>query len=373
MPKISLCMIVRDEAELLPGCLESAVGAVDEIVVLDTGSTDNTRSIAGDFGALVIPAAWTDFSTARNQVLRRASGDWVLVLDADEELLPETPDRLRELALADEADAYALRVINSVELSEFIDVEKSPKFHMVRFFKREGALYMNPIHEKIRFPGGTRTAPASGIDIIHYGFMPEIFEKKNKAARNRALLARWVEDESSDPWAHFFLAQEDQHDGVFADAAESYKVALELFINNDDGNAAVDTYISLAECLQSDGQTAEAGKKLAQGVLAIPDSAKLRLTYGDFLLETDNPEAAAEQFGECLSLNMESGGGSGPAIVWERLALALERAGQADQAQLARAAARQVSGQSSSGPATEPAEARALLDDLFAPEADEKE
>jgi len=98
MPRISLCIIVRDEAEMLAGRLESAAPAVDEIIVLDTGSTDNTREIVGDCEATVIPAAWTDFRTARNQVLRRATGDWALVLDADEEVILKTPDQLRELA-----------------------------------------------------------------------------------------------------------------------------------------------------------------------------------------------------------------------------------------------------------------------------------
>ncbi len=285
MPKISLCMIVRDEAEMLAGCLESAAPAVDEIVVLDTGSTDNTRAIAGDFGATVIPAAWTDFSTARNQVLRRTTGEWVLVLDADEELILETPDRLRELAASDEADAYSLRIINSVEMTEFIDLEKSPQFFMVRFFKHDGAIYLNPIHERLRLPGGSRTARASGVDIIHYGFMLEIFEKRQKAVRNRTMLEQWVKDDGNNPWAHFYLAREEEHDERFHEAADRYKKALPLFIDNNEAAAMVDTYQSLAKCCFRDGQAEEASQTLAQGVLRVPKSVDLRFAYGDLLLE----------------------------------------------------------------------------------------
>ena len=150
MLRISLCIIIRDEVEMLAGHLESAAPAVAKIVVLDTGSTDNTCEIIGDFGATVIPAAWTDFRTARNQVLRWATGNWALVLDADEEAILKTPDQLRELA-----DSY----------------------------------------ERLRLPGGSRTTSAANVDIIHHGFIPEIFKKKRRAARNRAILEHWVVDE----------------------------------------------------------------------------------------------------------------------------------------------------------------------------------
>ncbi len=340
MPKISLCMIVRDEAEMLAGCLETAAAAVDEIVILDTGSTDNTRAIAGDFGATIIPAAWTDFSTARNQVLRRATGEWALVLDADEELILETPDRLRELAASDAADAYSLRIINSVEMTEFIDLEKSPQFFMVRFFKHDGAIYLNPIHERLRLPGGSRIDRASGVDIIHYGFMLELFEKKHKAARNRTMLEQWVKDDSDNPWAHFYLGREEEHDEKFHEAGQRYENALPLFIDSNEAAAVADTYRSLAKCYLREGRADEANQTLGQGVLTIPESAELRIAYGDLLLETDKPEAAAEQFGECLNLQSDAIGAAELAAVWERLAMSLERAGATDKALLARGVVR---------------------------------
>ena len=337
-------MIVRDEAEMLAGCLETAAPAVDEIVILDTGSTDNTRAIARDFGAAIIPAAWTDFSTARNQVLRRATGEWALVLDADEELILQNPDRLRELAASDEADAYSLRIINSVEMTEFIDLEKSPQFFMVRFFKHDGAVYVNPIHERLRLPGGSRIARASGVDIIHYGFMLELFEKKHKAARNRTLLEQWVKDDSGNPWAHFYLGREEERDENFHEAAERYKNALPLFIDNNEAAAVVDTCQSLAKCCLRQGRAEEANLTLGRGVLTIPDSAELRIAYGKLLLEIDKPEAAAEQFGECLNLRGGAISVAELAPTWELLATSLERSGATDKALLAHSVARVVMG-----------------------------
>ncbi len=97
-PALSLCMIVKNEQSNLVRCLSSVKAAVDEIVVVDTGSTDRTKDLAAVFGARVFDFAWTDdFSSARNVSLSQAKGDWILVLDADETLSPADHRKLREL------------------------------------------------------------------------------------------------------------------------------------------------------------------------------------------------------------------------------------------------------------------------------------
>ena len=97
-PTLSLCMIVRDERANLVRCLSSVKAAVDEMIVVDTGSTDRTRDLAAVFGARVFDFAWTDdFSSARNFSLSKAKGDWILVLDADESLSPRDHGALRSL------------------------------------------------------------------------------------------------------------------------------------------------------------------------------------------------------------------------------------------------------------------------------------
>jgi GT2 family glycosyltransferase/acetyltransferase-like isoleucine patch superfamily enzyme/2-polyprenyl-3-methyl-5-hydroxy-6-metoxy-1,4-benzoquinol methylase/Flp pilus assembly protein TadD len=86
---LSLCMIVKNEEQHLARCLLSATPAVDEIIIVDTGSTDRTKEIARAYGAKVFDFPWTnDFSNARNHSLSQASGDWILVLDADEVISP---------------------------------------------------------------------------------------------------------------------------------------------------------------------------------------------------------------------------------------------------------------------------------------------
>ena len=83
-PSVSACMIVKNEADNLDRCLRSLKGAVDDIIVVDTGSTDETVSIAKRHHAQVLTFTWCDdFAAARNESIRHATSDWVLWLDAD--------------------------------------------------------------------------------------------------------------------------------------------------------------------------------------------------------------------------------------------------------------------------------------------------
>jgi glycosyltransferase involved in cell wall biosynthesis len=114
-PLISLCMIVKDEAQRLPRCLASAKPYVDETVVVDTGSQDETISIAKEYGAKVSSFQWCDdFAAARNYSLSLATGQWILLLDADEELVVE--DQNFRQYLTDDAhwsEMICMKVIRS--------------------------------------------------------------------------------------------------------------------------------------------------------------------------------------------------------------------------------------------------------------------
>ncbi|MFD1904218.1 glycosyltransferase family 2 protein [Paenibacillus rhizoplanae] len=108
-PGISLCMIVRNEAQHLEQCLLSVQGRVSEIIIADTGSEDNSMAIARRFGARVIRLPWEhDFSKARNHTLQLASYGWILVLDADEALADWKLDDLQSLLESERADGYFL-------------------------------------------------------------------------------------------------------------------------------------------------------------------------------------------------------------------------------------------------------------------------
>ena len=146
-PLISLCMIVKNEEKNLPRCLESVCGLVDEMIILDTGSEDNTVSIAQSFGAKVYQIPWPgDFSAARNESVEKAGGDWILYLDADEVLDPcGCPDCIRKAASDPEVTAWSIpiRCLKWESASYSVTVN-------IRLFRNLPELrFENEVHERI--------------------------------------------------------------------------------------------------------------------------------------------------------------------------------------------------------------------------------
>ena len=95
---MSLCLMVRNEEAALPGCLQSAAGLVNEIIVVDTGSTDRTKEVAAGFGAKVFDFPWCDdFAAARNECIRHATGEWIFWMDADERIDEVNREKLKQL------------------------------------------------------------------------------------------------------------------------------------------------------------------------------------------------------------------------------------------------------------------------------------
>src|SRR5208282_6889122 len=143
--RLSLCMIVRNEEPLLPGCLESVRGVVDEIVAVDTGSSDATPEIVRTHGGLLLRHTWRDdFSAARNVSLDGATGDWILCMDADERLRPEEHGRLRRLIERSASEDAFLVPIRS-ETPTGVQLTRGHRL----FRNRKGIRFSGRIHEQI--------------------------------------------------------------------------------------------------------------------------------------------------------------------------------------------------------------------------------
>lgn len=147
-PTVSLCMIVKNEGGRLAACLHAASSAVHEIVVVDTGSTDDTLAVAARFGAKISTFDFgePDFSGARNHSLAQATGDWALVLDADEILTADAPAILHGLVRAGEGVGYVVRRRNlqpPVQAEAMID-------YAVRLFPNHPRhRYAGRVHETV--------------------------------------------------------------------------------------------------------------------------------------------------------------------------------------------------------------------------------
>ena len=201
---LSLSMIVRDEAERLEACLRSVQGFVDEMVVVDTGSSDATIAIAERLGASVHRIDWPgDFAPARNQALQWVSGDWVLVLDADEQLRPEAREPLQQLMARPE-----LLLINL--LRQELGALQSPYSNVSRLFRRHPAIHWSrayhslvddSVAELIQREPHWRIADCSTPALLHDGYRPELLASGDKARRLREAMENELQQRPGDPYA----------------------------------------------------------------------------------------------------------------------------------------------------------------------------
>jgi tetratricopeptide (TPR) repeat protein len=230
---IALCVIARDEERFIADCVDSARKYVDEIVVVDTGSTDRTREIAREHGARVTEFVWIDdFAAARNAAIEAANSDWILMLDADERLDPVSGPLLRKLVAktAPHVHAIAPRIENwSLDGSR----ASSTTTAVPRFFPRRTDLrFVGAIHEVIKYlpdPDRTMAFPAPELRIIHYGYDAQVYQERRKDARNLALLEREAAGTNDDPRIAFFILQQHLVANRWAEAVAAFeKFHLEI-------------------------------------------------------------------------------------------------------------------------------------------------
>jgi tetratricopeptide (TPR) repeat protein len=205
-PRISLCMIVKNEEANLPACLGSAIDLVQEIIVVDTGSTDRTRETAARFGARVVDFPWVDdFSAARNESLRHATGDWVFWLDGDERLDDANRRRFQTLTagLPNEIATYIMTQLSLPNAA----TGRSVAAGQARLFTNHPQVrWQYRAHEQI-IPAIERLGGSlhhTDLVIEHTGYQdPGLRRRKNE--RNLRLLLLDLADNPNDAVIHFHI------------------------------------------------------------------------------------------------------------------------------------------------------------------------
>ncbi|MEJ2615730.1 MAG: glycosyltransferase family 2 protein, partial [Ignavibacteriaceae bacterium] len=197
MPKLTLSMIVKNEEKYLHDCLKSVNDIVDEIVLVDTGSSDKTINIAKEFKASVYSYTWIDdFSAARNFALSKSTGDWILYLDADERLSGKSKNELKKIIGNNYLSGYRC-IVKSVD--EVNGKPNSMRYTRL-FHNNPGIKFNGKIHEQIDdslIENGYKISDAD-IEIIHIGYNVADNELKDKAIRNLKILQdEFKENESS--------------------------------------------------------------------------------------------------------------------------------------------------------------------------------
>ncbi|MCP5002399.1 MAG: tetratricopeptide repeat protein [Planctomycetes bacterium] len=196
---ISLCMIVKDEERNLTRCLGSIASLVDEMIIVDTGSRDRTVEIAKEYGAKVYHHPWeNNFSKARNHSLSYATSEWILIMDADEELNKPGISRLRELVEDTRHSAISLVVKNRSKNSHNESYTNS-----IRLFRNfQGTHYDGIVHNVLVFGG---ECLESSTSITHYGYNLSEEEMEKKYLRTSELLIKQVSTDPCNPVPHRYL------------------------------------------------------------------------------------------------------------------------------------------------------------------------
>ena len=229
LPSLTAALIVRDAAVDLPRCLSSVREHVDEIVVVDTGSQDNSLEVARSFGASVGEFPWKDdFAAARNAALALVKTEWLLSIDADEELKLDGSDALAR-AFGASDDPYAIWVRSE-------DVGQGTPTKIARIFRFvAGARWELPIHEIFVQPGHEEAAPidaSSAICLLHHGYGAD--RAPAKMERNLRILSAHLEADPDNPTTLFYFARECAYSGKHEDGLRAAERLLDEFELGDE-------------------------------------------------------------------------------------------------------------------------------------------
>ncbi|PNQ82638.1 glycosyltransferase family 2 protein [Paenibacillus sp. F4] len=189
-------MIVKNESKTLGRCLDSVANLVDEIIIVDTGSTDSTKRIASEFNAKIFDYEWTDdFAAARNFALEKSTGDWNLVLDADEYISNECGEAIHNFIMSSSAIGKIKRIdmfLNDEELN-------FEQIYISRLFPST-CRYTGRIHEQI---SSNLPRVIIDVEIKHDGYVDQ-----TKSDRNIPILLQIIDDNPNDPYYQYQIAKE---------------------------------------------------------------------------------------------------------------------------------------------------------------------
>jgi glycosyltransferase involved in cell wall biosynthesis/Flp pilus assembly protein TadD len=304
---LSLCMIVRDEEEMLPRCLAAAKDAVDEIVIVDTGSTDRTVEIARSFGARVIEQPWTgSFSDARNTSFEAATSDWVMYLDADEVLVADDIAKLRAVTGRTWREAFYLVETNYT--GEAGDGTALTHNALRVFRNRPEYRFEGRLHEQIahHLPAyAPERIEQTSVRLEHYGYLGSVRTSRDKSRRNIELLKAQQAESAPTPFLHFNLGSEYAAAGDGPAALAEFERSWAMVEGDPDGDAyefAPTLVVRLVKALRVCGRCTDAIARAEDGLRRFPGFTDLVLEQAYASLALAREDDARELFAKCMTM-----------------------------------------------------------------------
>lgn len=304
MCSISLCMIVKNEEKDLERCLNSVKNIVDEIIIVDTGSNDKTKEIAMRYSAKVFDYKWNDnFSDARNYGIRQATKDWILWMDADEELRCSSKKGLKKHIKRGEVDVIAVKMLHLYDSEDLIDKQYYISYGHRLFSNKKGLQFDGAIHEKLMIKEGHSIQLSNQLQIIHHGYRREYLIKKS--LRNLKLIIHEKEMGNEDPWMDYYLASELFHIGEYKKALIFIDNSIIQFLNLGLLPPSLIYRLKYEILLLSDHyETTEKGVRLI--IEQYPDYVDLHFIHGVLLYRMDRFEDAISKFEYCTQLGEDN-------------------------------------------------------------------
>ncbi len=306
-PTVSLCMIVKNEADNLAACLESVGDFASEIIIVDTGSTDRTVEIAESFGARVKYFPWAnDFAAARNESIKDAVGDWIFWMDADDRLTPKGVAQLKQAVVSGHGDVYMCRVV-----SQGLQVGSSDAYveHLRLFRNHLGIRFQSPLHESIMSDVIRKhlTLARTNITVAHTGYKIKVEDYKAKAKRNLAIINEALARKPHSLYWRY-------HRGTVLSVLDEKEQAAEDYqavVDNPPPELHWDIYVyqahtGLVEMYHDLGRVDDARRVLELALERFPRRRHLAIAAAIFYLAQDELDAALESLTRAQTLPHDS-------------------------------------------------------------------
>ena len=289
-------MIAKNEEKVIARCIESYRMAVDEIIVVDTGSTDQTVAIAKRLGAKVFHFTWiNDFSAAKNFAISKAKGDWIVFLDADEYFANDTGRNIRPI-LQNLDKEYIGIVCRMRNIDEVTGIISSEIIH-TRIFKNHKLIrYINPIHEQLHYHSPstkkmkTHLVERHELMLHHTGYSDNI--NKQKAERNLAMLLKELDgDTAVKPTTYYYIADTYFALGEWEQAIRYMRLFMDTGVTISNLNARIHGLLITA-MLNLNYPVGEIVKEVEVAVGKFPQHPFFRFCQAKFIYDDKRYEAA---------------------------------------------------------------------------------
>lgn len=296
-------MIVKNEEAVLQRCLQSIKDVVDEIIIVDTGSTDSTVKIAKSFGAEVYFYPWDDsFSNARNYSLEKATKDWILIMDADDQFEKEDTEILLKLVNDKESttNAYFGETLCYTGGKFNSNIIVNMNIRLIR--NNKGYKFSGKIHEQI-IPGASdigvpNAMKVENIRFYHYGYIDDIVTAKKKRERNMRIIKEELKDNPDNALMLFSMGNEYYALQDYNEALKYYLKSYEHFDKNVPFNSKL--ILRIASCYEITKNYGEELKIIDEGLKDYPNFTDLEFMKANIFLNTNNQIYAVKSLKKCI-------------------------------------------------------------------------